>query len=277
MMHMRVIILQDAAAILSTNPCRHVHPIFQFEVFNNSTFTTYCNNMKKLLLESVSPVNSSLETVIPGMNTRLTGIQVGLDNNGASLAELEQSVAVGFSTAPQQIETSLKSLFSQFFSVASNHFSLHDDHNDNNNDATFSSPSINTNPVSVSDIDINNNIEQTSIPGLNYRLTSSPTSATAMWNQWYGLLEYKDVPVVGGIPAMEKAHKATWRKYNSKEQKNFSRLKKMIQHMGILKLEKGNDDTFFTEMDGLFLENPKITPFQNTLKVKVRLIVVDST
>ena len=98
-----------------------------------------------------------------------------------------------------------------------------------------------------------------------------------MWNQWYGLLEYKDVPVVGGIPAMEKAHKATWRKYNSKEQKHFSRFKKMIQDMGILKLEKGNDDTFFTEMDGLFLENPKITPFQNTLKVKVRLIVVDST
>ena len=54
---------------------------------------------------------------------------------------------------------------------------------------------------------------------------------------------------MGGIPAMEKAHnhRAKWRKYNSKEQKHFSQFRKMIQGMGILKVEKGN--IFFTEID----------------------------
>ena len=69
MLRLQIIILQDAAAILSTDPCCHNHPIFQFEVFNNSTFLTYYNTMKKLLVGSESPFNSSLETVIPGMNT----------------------------------------------------------------------------------------------------------------------------------------------------------------------------------------------------------------
>ena len=110
--------------------------------------------------------------------------------------------------------------------------------------------------VCTSDRDIyNNNNKQALPPGFNYRLTLSPTSATSMWNQWFGLADYKDVPVEGGIPAMEKVHTARWRKNNCKEQKHFSRFKKMITGMNILKLEIDNDDTFFTEMDTLFLEN----------------------
>ena len=50
MVHMRVIILQDATAIFFTDPCRHVHPIFQSQVSNNSKFTTYFNNMKKTVV-----------------------------------------------------------------------------------------------------------------------------------------------------------------------------------------------------------------------------------
>ena len=57
---------------------------------------------------------------------------------------------------------------------------------------------------------------------------------------------------------------------NCKEQKHFSRFKTMITGMSILKLQRDNDGTFFTEMDALFLENPKITPFQHNIKQKVR-------
>ena len=35
--------------------------------------------------------------------------------------------------------------------------------------------------------------------------------------------------------------------------------------MGILKEEKDNNDTFFTGMDALFLENLKFTPFQQQI------------
>ena len=40
--------------------------------------------------------------------------------------------------------------------------------------------------------------------------------------------------------------------------------------MSILKSERDNDGTFFTEMDALFLENPKITLFQQKIIQKVR-------
>ena len=171
MLRLRIIILQDAAAILSTDPPRHSHPIFQFDVFNNSMFQTYYNSMKKLLLESESPVNSSLETVIPGMNTRLTGIQVGVDNHGASIVELQRCLAAGFANTPQQIETSIKSMMTRFLLVASNHFLQAEDYNDDNNDATISPPSTSIIQVHTSDQDIYNNNKQALPPGFNYRLT----------------------------------------------------------------------------------------------------------
>ena len=40
--------------------------------------------------------------------------------------------------------------------------------------------------------------------------------------------------------------------------------------MSILKLERDNDGTFFTEIDALFLENSKINPFQQKIIQKVR-------
>ena len=117
------------------------------------------------------------------MNTRLTGIQVGVDNNSASMFELQRCVVVDFSNAPQQIETSMKLLLRGFFSIVLNHFSQADDRTENNNDAIFSPPSTSTTQVFISDLDINNNFKQASFPGINCRLKSSCTSATAMWNQ----------------------------------------------------------------------------------------------
>ena len=40
--------------------------------------------------------------------------------------------------------------------------------------------------------------------------------------------------------------------------------------MSILMSERDNDGTFFTEMDALFLQDPKITPFQQKITQKVR-------
>ena len=66
----------------------------------------------------------------------------------------------------------MKSLLRGFFSVASNHFSQADDHNEDNNDAIFPPPSKSTTQVLISDIDIHNNIKKSSVPGFNYHLTS---------------------------------------------------------------------------------------------------------
>ena len=63
--------------------------------------------------------------------------------------------------APQQIETSMKLLLRGFFSVVSNNFSQADDNNEKN-DATFSPPSTFLTQVLITDIDSNNNMEQSS-------------------------------------------------------------------------------------------------------------------
>ena len=46
----------------------------------------------------------------------------------------------------------------------------------------------------------------------------------SLWNEWYGLEDCEDEPVVGGISAMERQHKLKWRKHFSPSgKKNFSR------------------------------------------------------
>ena len=55
-------------------------------------------------------------------------------------------------------------------------------------------------------------------------------SIQSLWNEWYGLEECEDKPVVGGISAMERQHKSKWRKHFSpSEKKYFSRSQIVIR------------------------------------------------
>ena len=49
------------------------------------------------------------------MNTRLTEIQVGVDNNGAVMVKIQRCLADGFSNAPQRIETSMNEVVVERF------------------------------------------------------------------------------------------------------------------------------------------------------------------
>jgi hypothetical protein len=63
-----------------------------------------------------------------------------------------------------------------------------------------------------------------------HRMVPKHHSIQSFWNEWYGLEDCKDKPVVGGIAAMERQHKSKWRKHFSpSETKHFSRSQIVIQ------------------------------------------------
>ena len=89
---LRIIILQDAAAMIAEKSERADHPIFRFPVFNTSEFADFFQNMKKYLSKSVSPIDTSLEIILPGVNSCLTDIHSIGNRNSTMLVDLQQQV-----------------------------------------------------------------------------------------------------------------------------------------------------------------------------------------
>jgi hypothetical protein len=279
MSKLRIIILQDAAAMIAEISERAAHPIFMFAVFNTNEFDNFFQDMKKHLLESVSPINTSLEIVLPGVNTRLTGIHsIGSRNSNMlvdlqqQLCDLQEEISDFPETVRDQTEGGLRMVMREFFSYGSTFFQQDagavppPSHHDSppcqdSQEHAFSILNLNT-------TDIRHINTPALVPGSNYKLAANPKSASEIWNQWHGIGTYSDMPVEGGIPEMEKQHKTRWRKgYSGPEKKQFSRWKLTIATMTKAK-EGKSDDEFLKEMNDLFAINPKLIPFLNTLREK---------
>ena len=277
---LRIIILQDAAAMIAEKLELADHLIFQFAVFNTREFEDFFQDMKFFLSESVSPIDTSLEIVLPGVNNRLTGIHSIGSRNSTMLVDLQQQVCnlqEEFSEIPEtirdQTESGLRMVMGEFFSYGSTFFqpdaaaipspSHHEP-----------SPSQDSQEHAFSILDLNTtNTRHINTPALvlgsNYKLPANPKSASEIWMLWHGIGIYNDIPVEGGIPEMEKQHKTNWRKgYSSPEKKQFSRWKLTIETMKKAKEAKSDDDAFFKEMNEMFAINPKLTPFLKTLRGK---------
>jgi hypothetical protein len=85
-------------------------------------------------------------------------------------------------------------------------------------------------------------------------------SIQSLWNEWYGLEDCKDKPLVGGIAAMERQQKSKWRKHFSPaEKKHFSRSQIVIRSINTAR-EASNQTVETT-----------ITAFEEVYEVRAKL------
>jgi hypothetical protein len=64
------VVLQDAAVIFVKHPNPLYRPLFGLDLFQSEEFKSFVNVMHASLGSSTSPLDASLETVLPGMNAR---------------------------------------------------------------------------------------------------------------------------------------------------------------------------------------------------------------
>lgn len=58
----------------------------------------------------------------------------------------------------------------------------------------------------------------------HHRMILKHHSIQSLWNEWYGLEDFQDKPVAGGIAVIETLYKSKWRKhFSGSEKKHFSR------------------------------------------------------
>jgi hypothetical protein len=82
----------------------------------------------------------------------------------------------------------------------------------------------------------------------------NPKGATSIYHEFYGLGEFEDVPVKGGLKALDEKFGTKWRSGESGYQKAYSRMQQIVKAVD-LEVGKGKEIVdVFQEFDHLFVE-----------------------
>ena len=74
-----------------------------------------------------------------------------------------------------------------------------------------------------------------------HRMVANPSSVEDLYNEFYGLHSFKDVPIEGGIAAVEEKYGGKWRKGWKGSAKYLSRVRIVMKGIQVLKEEAGDD------------------------------------
>ena len=246
MKRLKRVLIQDAAYILEFHPERAQHPIFQMELFNTDLFKQYRREMRAGCEAEVSPLDASMDRVLPGV---LQGLRANLQANQLVLANvngMRGEMRHGLQAIRRQIDGSRQRLGQALVDAGG---AMQEDAGDGDSD-------IDTAALGDSNVAANETQQSTAARVSFSGLPASTANARArddgapfagygyvpkwddmntvqsVYDQWYGMGLYKNVPIAGGLFQMEFKHKTKWRTEwtkKTKEAKKFSRMKKVME------------------------------------------------
>jgi len=264
MKRLKRVLIQDAAFILEYHPERASHPIFKMPLFNTDLFMEFRKEMRESVEAAVSPLDQNMDRVLPGVlqmlraNAQLTR-QV-LNNVNTMHGEMRSN----FRQVHTQIagnDSNLRNSFGRALTTAGNEFlqgspnglvghsaidgAPGDGAPDDDGASIFGAADSPNGTTALSrnapinrNTSTNRNTAQSAtspaLPYAGFRYCPNFEDAQTVqkiYDQWHGMNAYKNIPVAGGIAAMELKHKSKWRENitgNSKLSKKFSRWKKII-------------------------------------------------
>jgi hypothetical protein len=250
MHHLAVCVVQDSAAIMVKYPQRVSHGMFKLPLFHTALFTKYVELMRTSLLHYKSPADATLETVMPGMNNRLNLILSEV-RHGRQQTEIlndrldkyvsdNQDAAFGLHQHFCDSQNSTRTMYAQSLRLLADQLDKEHPQFDANHSllqqmgtsvqhiikksilpVPTQSPLLRSPPPEMGSM----------VPvGFNHSLEEKHTSVQDMYDEWFGLGKYTNIPVNGGIHAMETEYKSVWRRdFSTANAKRFSRLKNVVK------------------------------------------------
>ena len=222
MKRMKKVIMQDAACMLAKHPERCHHSLFKLPIFRSEQFLAFVELMKHHLDNVRSPVDVTVDQVLPGIN----------QNMAAQVLEIQE---LRRQSREYQNETRGQ-LFSirQDLSTVDNRVAIKIAHGLGRastamiQEAGGSSPTLSPeqehHPMSQV------HPENLPFPGCDYQPNwDDLKEPSQVIHQWFGLESYANIPVEGGLEAMERRRGRIWRQSWCKaaKGKTFSRMKKI--------------------------------------------------
>jgi hypothetical protein len=253
------IFIQDSAAMMIQHPERVTHPVFHMELFRTvefqvsfvclspfhyrfwltnlvSLFQTFKLKMEQELGNNDSPLDAHLQAVLPGVHHRLEVHRqelACLRGDVGRLTTVVESSAQVFSEKVDEIilmNEEKNEVLGRMHIMVGSRLLGERTSGDGEEETTppSSPPRPSASPRRPDDCP-------------KYHLSVAPKSFFAIYNEWYGGgPDFEDVPVPGGIAALELKFKARWRKhFEPHEVKEFSRRRMCINAIKVYAEREG--------------------------------------
>ena len=225
---LRDVLSQDVAVLMNDSDIAD-HPIFNNEIFQSTDFALYREEKQQRHMSNTpDPSDNNLERCLPGMNSRfdtMTQAQNGLESNQramhGSINTLDDKVEQGFSQQCSFNDRSTEGIGCLCLSLCKR---------------SSWPPEILIllcQLCPLGNTPVNNEAGLRDVGDLvgltNYCLSFTHQSISDLYNEWYGLDRFQDLPCPGGIDALNKVHEHTWQHgYDSAESALFSKLKIIV-------------------------------------------------
>ncbi|CAJ1964466.1 unnamed protein product [Cylindrotheca closterium] len=206
LVRLRTIILQDAAAIIALHPVRRSHAMFNSfsDIFRTPESIAYTAEMRSQLGAAQAPMDYNIQAALPGVHARMT-----------SHEEATRQIAQQVSVLPGLVQrvNALPQLedFEALIGRALMRAAL-----------AFKSPPPWDNPHPATNIfNVATNAATSTanneprINRIHHRLISTHDNIRSIYDEWFGLGQFEEVPISGGIAECEKKFGAKWRNKNS--------------------------------------------------------------
>ena len=223
--HLRIIIIQDAAAMLLQRPERREHVYFRARIFTSEEFGVFQEEMRKELEKGTDHVRATVEEAMPGVNRqfdevykRMAAHERKLDTSLAVILKVLEKINEmrnGFSVGIERAALVLAN------SVAAGGHAMGEEEKEEEEEVI--------------------NMEEASTQGVGgvhhvaagYGLVENFLSIQDMVDCWKGKGRFSHMPMEGGVEEAEKRLRNQWRKgMSSGEQQRYSRFKRIVVTCG---------------------------------------------
>jgi hypothetical protein len=212
----------------------------------------YVAKMRAELLGADSPLDHNVESVLPGVHLRLSSMQ----NKISGVRGDMQKVASNFEEVTDSLNDVKGMLAGRDTELAAHLLELAS----RLCPVPRSSPQMLTRPPSAVGTLQEQAMEATHSAGgsmvmpRGHHLRAKHTTIYTIYHEWFGLEDFGEIPVSGGIDFCERQWKSKWRRhFNAAEKQHFSRFKAIIMGIEAKKERDGVDlEVALEEFDAIF-------------------------
>jgi hypothetical protein len=181
--------------------------------------------------EAMDPADASVESVLPGVCSRIDNLQNGLNSVQKGMNEMNSNFEAHFSNVIRKVDSVRYDIsnVSAFMAHIRSFQPLEPDADSDSLPRSPESPLPSVVPTLTDE-----NSRENSRPERVYNLCIKHSSIFDMWDEWHGMGQFRaelnEFCYPGGIDALEKTFGIQWRRhFNCTQQKIYSRTKYVIE------------------------------------------------
>ena len=259
------IFLQDSAALCLLHDSRSDHPMFnEVQVFQCPEWQDYLEEMKHALANEASPLDATLESVLPGVHQWHRANDAAVKTVGRRIDDIVEAVKEGLKEGFKEItnatmvnqqaqDRKLAIVFANIAKGLLNGNVVASPENEMGGTTNSTTMPMSQESVQSPEQEDNNQLNDPSdaLHNKTYRLPSKPQSLRDLWDAWYGV--NSNHCAYGGVEGRNKKFGAKWRKHIPPA--HYSRCCRTIKAIQKFALEKHqrNEDAIET-LESMFHE-----------------------